>query len=141
MSTCSPSTSRIGMTEPAQFRTVMRGFDPAQVTSTVAELSTALSTARRTAAERTVELATAQERAALLARELEDALAQLSTLREAVAAPSHPDDLGPRVTAILALAEEEASQRREESEREADEIRRAAEVEAARTKAAAAESA
>jgi cell division septum initiation protein DivIVA len=129
------------MTEHAQFRTVRRGFDPAEVNTTVAELTTALTTARRTAAERTVELTTAQKRASALARELEEAVAQLATLREAAPAPSPADDLGPRVSAILALAEEEASQRRDESEREANEILRTAEAEAARMKAAAAEAA
>jgi cell division septum initiation protein DivIVA len=129
------------MTEPRQFRTVLRGFDPAQVMTTIEELTGALSTARHTVAERTDELATAQERATELARQLEDALAELDALRGGVPAPSHPDDLAPRVTAILALAEEEASQRREETEREADEILRTAEAQAARMTAAAAASA
>jgi cell division septum initiation protein DivIVA len=126
------------MTERRQFRTVLRGFDPAQVRTTIEELTGALSTARQTAAQRTLELTTAQERATELARELEHAAAQLAALRAQGPATTHADDLAPRVTAILALAEEEGSQRREASEREADEILRTAQAQAARMEAAAA---
>jgi hypothetical protein len=128
------------MSGPAQFRSVLRGYDPDQVTAAISELTTSLSIARRTAAERTLELATAQEREAALAQELQDAVARLAATEHA-GHDTAPGDLGTRVAAILALAEEEAGQRRVEAERDAEDIRLAAEAEATRMKAAAVSSA
>ena len=56
------------MIEQPQFRTVLRGFDPDQVIAAITELTGSLAIARRTAAERTMELTKAQERAAALER-------------------------------------------------------------------------
>lgn len=130
------------MTELPEFRTVLRGYDPNEVSAAVTELSHSLTVARRTAAERTMELTRAQERESALNAELDEAVARLAAAeRNKQAHTAGPVDVGPRISTILSLAEEEAGQLRAEGERDAFEIRRAAEAEAARMKAAAAEAA
>jgi chromosome segregation ATPase len=128
------------MVEQPQFRMVLRGFDPEQVTAALTEVTTSLTIARRTAAERTMELTKAQEREAALNADLDEAVTRLAALSE----NSHNHvfaDVGTRVSAILSLADEEAGQLRAESQRYADEVRRKAEGEAARMKAAAVDAA
>ena len=44
------------MNEPPQFRSVLRGYDPEQVAAVLADLADSLTVARRTAADRTMEL-------------------------------------------------------------------------------------
>lgn len=130
------------MTELPEFRTVLRGYDPNEVSAAVTELSHSLTVARRTAAERTMELTRAQERESALNAELDEAVARLAAAeRNEQAHTAGPVDVGPRISTILSLAEEEAGQLRADGERHAFEIRRAAEAEAARMKAAAAEAA
>lgn len=130
------------MTELPQFRTVLRGYDPNEVSEIVTELSHSLTVARRTAAERTMELTQAQERESALNAELDEAVARLAAAeRNERAHASGPVDVGPRISTILNLAQEEAGQLRAEGEHYAFEVRRAAEAEAARMKAAAAEAA
>jgi hypothetical protein len=137
-----PAERRVDVTELPQFRTVLRGYDPNEVSATVTELSHSLTVARRTAAERTMELTRAQEREAALNAELDEAAARLAAAeRNEQAHAAGPGDIGPRLSTILSLAEEEAGQLRADGERYAYEIRRAAEAEAARMKAAAAEAA
>ncbi len=128
------------MVDQPQFRTVLRGFDPDQVTAVIAEVTTSLSIARRTAAERTVELTKAQQREAALRADLDEAVARQSTKEHSSNNPVS-GEVGARVSAILSLAEEEAGDRRRESERLAAEVRRKAEADAARMKVAAAEAA
>jgi cell division septum initiation protein DivIVA len=128
------------MIEQPQFRTVLRGFDPDQVTAALNEVTTSLAIARRTAAERTMELTKAQEREAALNADLDEAVARLAALSES--SSSHVfGDVGTRVSAILSLADQEAGHLRVESERYADEVRRKADAEAARMRAAAVEAA
>ena len=128
------------MVDSPQFRTVLRGFDPDQVTAAIAEVTTSLAIARRTAAERTIELTKAQEREAALRADLEQAVARQSTNEHSSINPV-PGEVGARVSAILTLAEEEAGHRRVESEQLAADVRRKAEADAARMKVAAAEAA
>ena len=130
------------MTELPEFRTVLRGYDPNEVSAVVTELSQSLTTARRTAAERTMELTKAQERESALNAELDEAVERLAAAERNEQAHSEgPVAVGPRVSTILSLAEEEAGQLRADGERYAHEIRRAAEAEAARMKAAATQTA
>ena len=111
------------MIEQPQFRTVLRGFDPDQVTAAITEVTTSLAIARRTAAERTMELTKAQEREAALNADLDEAVARLAAQGES--SNSHVfGEVGTRVSAILSLADEEAGHLRVESERYADEVRR-----------------
>ncbi|GAB3081984.1 hypothetical protein [Pedococcus soli] len=109
------------MSDTTSFRSVLRGYDPAQVDQWRAEHAGALEQARREAAERTVEvselrstLAKVQEEGAQTARALEG----LKDEQRKAAAPTFAD-LGERIGAILTMADEEAT-----------EIRRNAEVDA-----------
>ena len=115
------------MIEQPQFRTVLRGFDPDQVTAAFTEMTASLAIARRTAAERTMELTNAQEREAALNADLDEAVARLAAQGES--SNSHVfGEVGTRVSAILSLADEEAGHLRVESERYADEVRRKADA-------------
>jgi hypothetical protein len=130
------------VTELPQFRTVLRGYDPNEVSAAVTELSHSLTVARRTAAERTMELTRAQERESALNAELDEAVARLAAAeRHEQAHSAGPVDVGARISTILSLAEEEAGQVRADGDRYVYEILRDAEAEAARMKAAAAEAA
>ena len=129
------------MVEQPQFRTVLRGFDPDQVTAAITEVTTSLTIARRTAAERTMELTKAQEREAALNADLDEAVARLAAQGES--SNSHVfGEVGTRVSAILRLADEEAGHLRVEQRA----VRRRGPAqgggaEAARMKAAAVEAA
>lgn len=130
------------MNEPPHFRTVLRGYDPEQVAAVLADLADSLTVARRTAADRTMELVEVQQRVAALSAERDEAVERLAAgtpIDGGVHGPSV--ELGARVSAILSLANEEAAQVRAEAERVADELRQAAHAEAQRMKAAAAEAA
>lgn len=129
------------MTEPARFRTVMRGYDPDQVLAAMTELTASLSIAQRAATERTEELTRAREREAALASDLHEARRRVAAAAEIDSHTQGAGGLGTRVTAILELAEEEAAQRRSEGERYAEQRRQSAAAEAARMKAAAVASA
>jgi hypothetical protein len=112
---------------------VLRGYDPDQVTAVVAELSSSLVVARRTAADRTMELTRAQERAAALEAQLSETTEKLSgAQRDSAPAPDAFAIVGTRLTAILELAEEEAGQVRAEGQRFADGLRASAKTEAER---------
>lgn len=130
------------MIEPPQFRTVLRGYDPEQVSAAVTELSSSLAIARRTAADRTMQLTKAQEREAALNADLDEAVARLAAAESSDGAPSQGfGEVGSRVSSILNLADEEAGQLRAEGELYASQVRQAAEADAARMKAAAAKAA
>ncbi len=143
-------------TNPPTFRTILRGFDPAQVEAALGEMSTALETARREAADRTVELAKAQAVQRQVSERLDSMRARIHELEEAQRTASSPTyrDLGERIASILTLADEEAAEVRgvatldaqkhrdesataaaavrAESDRYAEEVRTKAEAEAAR---------
>jgi cell division septum initiation protein DivIVA len=127
------------MNEPPQFRTVLRGYDPEQVAAVVADLTSSLTVARRTAADRTMELTQAQQLVATLSEERDEAVERLTADAGSGQGPSV--EVGGRVSAILSLADEEAGQLRTEAEQYADELRRSAEAEANRIRAGAAETA
>src|SRR6476646_2285694 len=95
------------MIEQPQFRTVLRGFDPDQVTAAITEVTTSLAIARRTAAERTMELTKAQEREAALNADLDEAVARLAAQGESSNSQVF-GEVGTRVSAILSLADEAA---------------------------------
>src|SRR6478609_7156547 len=102
------------MSEEPQFRTVLRGFDPEQVKSAMDELQSAVVTARRVSADRTIELARMQEQLAMTQRNLEatkDRLSKADSHSTPTAAPSVAD-VGTRIGSILALANEEAEELR-----------------------------
>jgi hypothetical protein len=121
------------MNESPQFRAVLRGYDPDQVTAVVTDLTSSLMVARRTAADRTMELTRAQQRADSLEAQLSETTEKLSTAQQdSTAAPDAFAIVGTRLTAILELAEEEAGQVRADGQRFADEVRAAAETEAER---------
>jgi len=71
------------MTDQPQFRTVLRGLDPDQVASAIKELHTSLVIARRTAADRTVDLASAQQEVQRLPSQLDAAQARAAELESA----------------------------------------------------------
>lgn len=132
------------MDEP-QFRTVLRGYDQEQVASAITELQSSLATARRTAADRTIELAQVTEAKTGVEAELAE-LRSRSTAHDggepAAASPggaAHPsrgfDQLGARLTTILSLAEEEAAQLRSTAADEARTMREEAAAAAAALRA------
>jgi chromosome segregation ATPase len=114
------------MSEEPQFRTVLRGYDPEQVKSVLDELQTSVVTARRLAADRTIELTRMQEHLNHVQRDLDQATARVEELesRPPQAAPS-AGDVGARIGSILALANEEAEELRaagrEDARRQLDE--------------------
>lgn len=126
------------MTDQPQFRTVLRGLDPDQVASTIKELQTSLVIARRTAADRTVDLSTAQQEVQSLRSQLEAAETRLAEVEQESGAAAHGyGDLGSRIGSMLSLAEEEASQMRASAVAEARQIREAADADAMRMQSAA----
>ena len=128
------------MSEESQFRTVLRGFDPEQVKSAMDEMHTSVVTARRLAADRTIELTRMQDHLNQVQRRLDEATARIAELEKQSpqSAPS-AGDVGARIGSILALANEEAEELRaagrDQAQRtlaEADASARAARSEAER---------
>ena len=108
------------MSEDPQFRNVLRGFDPEQVKSAMDELQTSIVTARRIAADRTIELTRAEEQLSRANRDLDEAAARIVELeRRPAQAPSAGGDVGSRIGSILALANEEAEELRAAGREEA----------------------
>ena len=101
------------MSEESQFRTVLRGFDPEQVKSAMDEMHTSVVTARRLAADRTIELTRMQDHLNQVQRRLDEATARIAELEQQApqSAPS-AGDVGARIGSILALANEEAEELR-----------------------------
>ncbi|HEY7989638.1 MAG TPA: hypothetical protein VIE19_10495 [Lapillicoccus sp.] len=100
------------MSDDPQFRTVLRGFDPDQVRSTLDDLQTSLVTARRIAADRTIELTRMQDKYVQLERDLDEAVHRIADLESRPAHSNASVDLGARIGSILALANEEAEELR-----------------------------
>ncbi|MHA6511231.1 DivIVA domain-containing protein [Tessaracoccus sp. Z1128] len=104
------------------FRTVLRGYEPAQVDAEIATLQQALDAARAELGELSVRAKeAAQERTAVEGRlvEAQKRADEASRVQQAASRPTF-EELGQRVGQMLALAEEEA-----------DDIRRSAQDEAA----------
>jgi cell division septum initiation protein DivIVA len=101
------------MSEDTQFRTVLRGFDPEQVKSAMDEMHTSVVTARRLAADRTIELTRMQDQLNQVQHRLDQATARITELEQKApqSAPS-AGDVGARIGSILALANEEAEELR-----------------------------
>jgi cell division septum initiation protein DivIVA len=109
------------MSETPSFRSVLRGYDPAQVDQWRGEHAQALEQARQEAAERTVEvsglksaLARAQEEHGQTRKALEAAQEQ----QRQASAPTFAG-LGERIGNILTLADEEASEIRRNAQADA----------------------
>ena len=101
------------MSEESQFRTVLRGFDPEQVKSAMDEMHTSVVTARRLAADRTIELTRMQDHLNQVQRRLDDATVRIAELeKQAPQSAASAADVGTRIGSILALANEEAEELR-----------------------------
>ena len=105
-----------------QFRSVLRGYDPAQVDQQVRELAQAAAAARREAGELTIQLSKLEAAQGQLKSQVEIHAARAHALEEAqktAAAPTYLD-LGERIGAILTLADEEAGELRTRAHADAD---------------------
>lgn len=120
------------MTTPPNYRIVLRGFDPAQVEEHANELNKAVESARREAADRTVEVTRLQNANSALQERVNDLSNRLKEAEEANPTSTAPSfsDLGERIGRILGLADEEANEMRTSAEKAAEEIRRVATKEA-----------
>jgi DivIVA domain-containing protein len=140
----------------AHFRSVLRGYDPAQVDQHVHELAKATAAARKEAAERTIEVTKLEVAHGQLRNEVDRHVQRARTLEEEQMKASAPTyaTLGERIGTMLTLADEEANDlrtraqadaanhhaladesalaTRQEADRYANEMRSAAEAEAAR---------
>jgi hypothetical protein len=110
------------MTESsAHFRSVLRGYDPAQVDQHVHALTKATAAARQEAAERTVEVSKLEASAGQLRSEVERHVQRARNLEEQqtkAAAPTYAT-LGERVGSILTLADKEAGELRAQAQADA----------------------
>ena len=145
------------MTESnAHFRSVLRGYDPAQVDQRFHELAQAAGAARQEAAERTIAVSKLEATQGLLKKEIERHVQRARTLEEEQMKASAPTyaTLGERIGSILTLADMEANEMRaraqadaanhhaladesavatrQDADRYASEMRSAAQAEAAR---------
>ena len=110
------------MTDPnAHFRSVLRGYDPAQVDQLVHELSQAAAAAQQEAGERTIQVSKLEAATGQLKSEIERHVEQFRALEEAqtkAAAPTYAG-LGERIGSILALADKEAAEMRTQAQADA----------------------
>src|SRR4051794_13326931 len=107
------------MSDTPQFRTVLRGYEPAEVDATFRDLREQLARAREAAGG----AGEANARSQQLANRVQQLEAQLSA-KEAEPAPDTTpsfESLGARVVQILGLAEDEASELRAKAHSDADE--------------------
>src|SRR6476620_8444705 len=132
-----PTKNGPTMSDTSSFRSVLRGYDPAQVDQWRAEHSGALDQARQEAAERTVE---ASELRAALARVQEEQAATAQTLaslrdqHSKAAAPTYAN-LGERIGTILGLADEEAAEIRSKAKTDAETLKGTTTLESDRVRA------
>jgi DivIVA domain-containing protein len=105
----------------AHFRSVLRGYDPAQVDQHVHELAQAAAAARQEAAQRTVENSKLEATQGQLRKEVERHVQRARTLEEEQMKASAPTyaTLGERIGSILTLADKEASELRERAKADA----------------------
>lgn len=110
------------MSDTAGFRTVMRGYEPAEVDRTIGQLRQALDEVRAEAAQRSVELTKLGSHAGRLESELAAQTAALAALRTEHDNTPPPSflELGSRIGSMLSLAEEEATEIRAAAQRHAD---------------------
>ena len=110
------------MTDPnAHFRSVLRGYDPAQVDQLVHELSQAATAAQQEAAERTIQVSKLEAATGQLKSEIERQVQQLRAVEDAqmkAAAPTYAG-LGERIGSILSLADKEAAEMRTRAQADA----------------------
>jgi len=105
----------------AHFRSVLRGYDPAQVDQHVHELAQAATVAQQEAAERTIEVSKLEAAHAQLQGELERQAQRARDVAEAqlkAAAPTYAG-LGERIGSILTLADKEADEMRTRAQADA----------------------
>ena len=102
----------------AHFRSVLRGYDPAQVEQHIHELGQAAAAARQEAAERTIEVTKLEATRGQLRNEVERHVQRARTLEEEQMKASAPtySSLGERIGSILMLADQEASELRARAE-------------------------
>jgi DivIVA domain-containing protein len=105
----------------AHFRSVLRGYDPAQVDQHVHELAKATAAARQEAAERTIEVTKLEAAHGQLRNEVERHVQRARTLEEEQMKASAPTfaTLGERIGSILTLADQEANELRERAQADA----------------------
>jgi DivIVA domain-containing protein len=105
----------------AHFRSVLRGYDPAQVDQHVHELAQATAAARQEAAERTIQVEKLEASQGQLRSEVERQVLRARALEEEQMKASAPTyaTLGERIGSILTLADEEASEMRERAQTDA----------------------
>jgi hypothetical protein len=96
------------------FRSVLRGYDPAQVDQQVHELAQAAKAARQEAAERTIQVSKLEAAQSQLTSEVERHVQRARALEEEQMKASAPTyaTLGERIGSILTLADEEAGEMR-----------------------------
>src|SRR5450759_32029 len=105
----------------AHFRSVLRGYDPAQVDQHVHELAQAAAAARKEAAERTIEVRKLEAAHGQLRNEVERHLQRARTLEEEQMKASAPSfaTLGERIGSILTLVDQEATELRTRAQADA----------------------
>ena len=95
------------MSEASAFRTVLRGYDPAEVDKSVAQLRQTLEVTRAETGDRTVGVSKLNAAVAQLQQQLTDYRAKIAALEternDVVAAPTFAD-LGQRIGSMLSLA-------------------------------------
>jgi len=105
----------------AHFRSVLRGYDPAQVDQHVHELAQAAAAAQQEAGERTIQVSKLEAAQIQLKSEIERHAQRARAMEEAqmkAAAPTYAG-LGERIGSILALADKEASEMRTRAQTDA----------------------
>ncbi|GAA4899069.1 cellulose-binding protein [Tessaracoccus lubricantis] len=108
----------------SNFRTVLRGYEPAQVDAEIATLQQALDSARAELGEFAVKAKEAAAEREQLAAELAAAKSRAEEQSRATTMVSRPafTDLGERVGQILTLAEEEAEDMKRKAKEKADQL-------------------
>jgi len=110
------------MTESnAHFRSVLRGYDPAQVDQRFHELAQAAAAARQEAAERTIAVSKLEASQGQLKKEIERHIQRARALEEEQMKASAPTyaTLGERIGSMLTLADQEASELRARAQADA----------------------
>lgn len=110
------------MTDPSnQFRSVLRGYDPAQVERHLSELTKAATTARNEATDHTTVVTRLEAVRDQLRREVEEHAERASALEDAQTKAGNPTyaALGERIGSILTLADKEARELRTRAAAEA----------------------
>jgi DivIVA domain-containing protein len=106
----------------AQFRSVLRGYDTAQVDQHVRDLTRAAEAARREAGELSIQVSKLESAQRQLKSDVEGHAARTHALEEAqnkAAAPTYAD-LGQRIGSMLKLADEEGNELRTRAQADAE---------------------